>query len=192
LTQLVDRSIAILDANVLYPFRKRDALLRFCQAGLFQARWTEKILNEWTATLLRRHPDMTASVQSQRHAMQRAFPEACIGEHEPLIPALVLPDTNDRHVLAAAISCGAQHIVTDNLKDFPDQAIRPLAIEALSADEFLSRLFDNYPAISLQALKSMRASYRKPPFTQKAFVDDLMMKGLPKLSSRLRETQTLL
>jgi len=36
--------IAVLDANVLYPFTLRDTLLRAAAAGLFQAQWSDKIL----------------------------------------------------------------------------------------------------------------------------------------------------
>jgi hypothetical protein len=35
--------------------------------------------------------------------------------YETLIPSLALPDPDDRHVLAAAIRCGADIIVTSNL-----------------------------------------------------------------------------
>lgn len=41
--------------------------------------------------------------------------------YQPLIPALVLRDPHDRHVLAAAIKCGADLILTFNLDDFPEQ-----------------------------------------------------------------------
>lgn len=61
--------------------------------------------------------------------MRRAFPEACVTGHEPLIEALALPDADDRHALAAAIRCGAQHIVTDNLKDLPGDIFSEFAIE---------------------------------------------------------------
>jgi hypothetical protein len=43
----------------------------------------------------------------------------------------------DRHVLAAAVACGAQTIVTFNLKDFPPDALAPWSVEAQSPDEFL-------------------------------------------------------
>ncbi len=38
--------VVILDANVLYPFRTRDVLFSFAQAGLFRARFTDEILDE--------------------------------------------------------------------------------------------------------------------------------------------------
>ena len=34
------------DANVLYPSTLRDLLIRLAQAGLVQAKWTDKILDE--------------------------------------------------------------------------------------------------------------------------------------------------
>ena len=47
-----ERFVAVLDANVLYPFGVRDALLRFAEAGLYRAHWSAEILNEWTQNLL--------------------------------------------------------------------------------------------------------------------------------------------
>ena len=110
---LADRRVALLDANVLFPFRKRDILLRFHHAGLFRARWTERILDEWTLSLPERKPHLERSVHSQRHAMREHFAEALVTGYEPLIGTLELPDADDRHVPAAAIRCGAQYIVTD-------------------------------------------------------------------------------
>ena len=43
---IADRFVVLLDANVLFPFRKRDILLRFYHAGLYRARWSGQILDE--------------------------------------------------------------------------------------------------------------------------------------------------
>lgn len=51
----------------------------------------------------------------------QAFPVALVRNYEPLIETLELPDEKDRHVLAAAIKTNANVIVTNNLKDFPDE-----------------------------------------------------------------------
>ena len=50
LRYVADRFVVVLDANVLFPFRKRDVLLRFSHAGLFRARWSGEILASGRAT----------------------------------------------------------------------------------------------------------------------------------------------
>ncbi len=59
--------------------------------------------------------------------------------YEHICEGLSLPDTGDLHVLSAAIQCDAQHIVTENMRDFPKEALEPYDIEAIEADEFLAR-----------------------------------------------------
>ena len=187
MTQPADPPIALLDANVLFPFRKRDILLRFHHAGLLRARWTERILDEWTLNLLEQKPHLERSVRSQRHAMREHFPEAEVTGFEPLIGTLELPDADDRHVLAAAIRCGAQHIVSDNLADFPAEVLGRFDIEAVDADDFLSRTFDLYPSEALGVLRTLQEAYRNPPFTPAEFIRDLTVKGLPRLAAQTRD-----
>ena len=56
--------------------------------------------------------------------MDESVPDGCVTGYEDLIDALTLPDPNDRHVLAAAIHCGANVIVTFNDADFPAETIQ--------------------------------------------------------------------
>lgn len=189
---IADRFVVVLDANVLFPFRKRDVLLRFSHAGLFRARWSETILDEWTRNLLALKPQLEESIRAQQAAMRDHFPEALVVGHDPLVAGLDLPDPNDRHVLATAIQCGAQHIVTDNLTDFPTEKLQPYDIEAINADEFLSRTFDLYPAEALTVLRQLRTHYNNPPYSAPEFILDLTAKGLPKLAARARQNLTFL
>ncbi len=189
---VADRFVVLLGANVLFPFRKRDVLLRFYHAGLFRARWSEQILDEWSRNLLALKPQLEESIRAQLQAMQAHFPEALVTGYEPLVASLDLPDADDRHVLAAAIKCGAQHIVTDNLADFPIEVLEQYDIEAIDADEFLSRTFDLYPSEALAVLRELRAHYRNPPYTAPEFILDLTAKGLPKLAARARQHQAFL
>jgi predicted nucleic acid-binding protein len=177
----------VLDANVLYPFWIRDALLRFAEAGLFRARWSPMILDEWKANLLARKPGLQESIESQITAMHRAFPEGCVEGANNLIGGLQLPDPDDRHVLATAIRVGAEHIVTENLRDFPDASLAPFGISAVSADDFLASTFELYPAEGLAAMRAMRNDYQRPAFSRGEFIFELQAKGLPKLASMLKE-----
>ena len=42
--------VAVYDANVLYPSTLRDLLIRIAMTGLVQAKWTDQILDETSAT----------------------------------------------------------------------------------------------------------------------------------------------
>lgn len=176
---VADRFVVVLDANVLFPFRVRDCLLRFAEAGLYRVRWSPQIVDEWARNLIKRSPHLERSIRSQRDAMARAFPEAMIEGYEDLIPALALPDEDDRHVLAAAIRAGAQHIITENLRDFPKEALDVYRIKAVTADQFLSSTYELYPSEATVALRKMRRTYQRPPMSPSEFLLDLMRVGLP-------------
>jgi len=48
----------VMDACVLYPAPLRDLLLSLTSAGLYQARWTRMIEDEWITSLLFKRPDL--------------------------------------------------------------------------------------------------------------------------------------
>lgn len=90
----------------------------------FRARWTDEIHDEWTRNLLKNRADLSeAQLQRTVDLMNQAVPDCLVGNYEGLIDSLELPDPHDRHVLAAAIKCQADVIVTNNLNDFPKKAL---------------------------------------------------------------------
>ena len=98
------RFIVIFDACVLYPAPLRDFLMWLGLSGLFRARWSTQIHEEWQRNLLKNRPDLTREqVNRTAELMDLAIPDALVTGHEDLIAGLSLPDENDRHVLAAAI-----------------------------------------------------------------------------------------
>lgn len=128
--------VALLDANVLYPARLRDLFLRLAIGGLYEARWTERILDECFDNLASDRPDLSGErLDRTRRLMALAVPDAVIDDYGHLVEGFDLPDPDDRHVLAAAVAAHADVIVTDNLIDFPPRAM-PEGLEALSPDAF--------------------------------------------------------
>lgn len=186
------KPVVILDANVLFSFRKRDILLRFHQAGIFRVRWSKQIIDEWTRNLLDRHPQFKESIQSQLRAMKEHFPDALVSDFGEIIESLDLPDNDDRHVLAAAIQCDAKFIVTDNIVDFPAQKLNRYGIQAMTADRFLERSFNQDRTKALAVLRKLRMDYKNPAYSPSEMVMDLTAKGLPKLAGLVREHRRIL
>jgi predicted nucleic acid-binding protein len=138
---------AFLDASVIYPAGIRNLLMYMQLAGTFRATWSDTVHEEWITALLRKRPHLTrAQLERTRDLMNQHAVGATITGYEGLIDGLRLPDANDRHVLAAAITAGASIIVTSNLKHFPASALAPRGIEALHPDDFALRLFGAAPA----------------------------------------------
>lgn len=162
---------AVFDANVLYPAAQRDLLVRLAQAGLFRGRWTERILEEMVVAIGRRQPELIGRLERTRRLMCEGVPDCLVEGYEHLIDALNLPDPDDRHVLAAAIRCGAQVIVTENVRDFPTDILDEYGIELQTADQFLVHLVDLRPTVIAATLQRQVDALRHPPQS----LDDVLM-----------------
>jgi predicted nucleic acid-binding protein len=87
--------------------------------GIYAPRFTKVILDEWIRNLLLDNPGLTfTQLDRTRSLMDQVIPHCLVSGYESHIPGIALPDTSDRHVLAAAIESRAAVIVTFNLKDF--------------------------------------------------------------------------
>ncbi|MCG8403482.1 MAG: PIN domain-containing protein [Firmicutes bacterium] len=183
---IADRFTVILDANVLYPFTTRDVLLTLARAGMFRARWSETIVDEWVRSLLSNRPDLEEPIRQTVVQMVEKFPQAIVTGFEPLIAGLQLPDANDRHVLAAAIEVGAHQIVTSNTRDFPASALEPHGISATQPDDFIAGTIELYPDDAVDALRIMRERYNSPPVGKDDLLGRLVRSNLPKTAALLR------
>jgi hypothetical protein len=176
------------DANVLYPAELRNFLMHLALTGIFRARWSADVHEEWIRSLLKNRLDLTREkLERTRRLMDKAATDALVTGYEHLIPGLVLPDENDRHVLAAAIRCGASLIVTCNLNDFPPDALTPFDIEAQHPDEFILHLLDLTPGLVIEAAQNHRTSLKNPPRSVEEYLDSLEAQGLMQTVSALRE-----
>lgn len=177
----------VFDACVLFPAPLRDILLELAVAGLFRARWTNEIHDEWMRNLLEVRNDLSAEkLQRTREMMNHAVPDSLVTDYQDLIPGLKLPDTNDRHVLAAAIKCGASVIVTSNLKDFPADYLEKFGIEAQHPDEFIACQFDLNPPVACNAIKRLRQRLKNPPKSLPEYIQTLENLSLPQTVNRLK------
>jgi len=175
------------DANVLYPSDLRNLLMHLALMDLFEARWSADVHEEWMRSLLRKRPDLTREkLERTRQLMDRAAPNALTTGYAHLIPALTLPDPDDRHVLAAAIQSGASVIVTCNLNDFPPDVLKEFDVEARHPDDFILGLIALAPDLVLEAAEHHRSSLKQPPKTREEYLDSLAKQGLTQTASALR------
>lgn len=184
---------AVFDACVLYPAPLRDFLMWLALSGHFRARWSSQIHAEWKRSLLRdRHDLSAAQLNRTSDLMDKAIPDALVTGHEALIENLQLPDPGDRHVLAAAIQCGASVIVTFNERDFPAGALEPFGIEAQHPDPFIVHLFKSDPAAVVTSAQRQRSQLKLPPVPVDAYLEILRKQGLVQATQALREYRAVL
>lgn len=171
--------VAVYDACVLYPAPLRDLLMHLAVSGLFRARWTARIHEEWMRNVLAKRPDLSREkLERTRDLMDSSVPDCLVTGYESLDATLQLPDPDDRHVLAAAILCHAGTIVTYNLKDFPDQALAPHGMTAQHPDEFVEHAFGIQAATVIAAVRDHRASLTHPTMTAGELLDGYLKHGL--------------
>ena len=134
----------VLDSCVLYPTVMREMILGAAKIIGWTPLWSERILEEWARAA--RKAGQTGKLQARAEIalIKSRWPEAEIDTLPDLEKRLWLPDRNDRHVLATAISGKADVIVTLNSSDFPSYILREEGLERLHPDALLMQNFWNY------------------------------------------------
>lgn len=183
----------LYDACVLYPAPLRDLLMHLAVTDLYRAKWTEAIHDEWIRNVLRDRPDLKPEqLQRTRELMNIHVRDCLVRDYDGLIDVLTLPDPDDRHVLAAAIKCEANVILTFNLRHFPESALKPHGIMAQHPDEFLASQLEVAPNVVCVAAQRHRASLRNPPKSVDEYFATLEAQRLPETAARLRRFAELI
>jgi predicted nucleic acid-binding protein len=172
---------------LLDPAPLRDLLLRLAATDLYRAKWTRDIHDEWMRSLAGDRPDIPRErIERIREQMDSHVRDAIVENYAALIPSLTLPDPNDRHVLAAAITGRADLIVTYNLRDFPSDAVARYGLEAQHPDQFLRHQFDLAPDLVCAVVQDLRLGLRMPPRSVDAYLANLDKHGLREFAAVLR------
>jgi hypothetical protein len=117
--------------------------------------------------------------------MTRSFPDALVTGYESLVEGMA-NDPKDRHVLAAAVRANAEVLVTFNIRDFPEPALKPYDIVATHPDEFLLDQLDLYPGLTMMILRQQAASYRREPTSVPGVLVLLERTGVPRFAAEMR------
>jgi len=146
----------LLDTCVLYPSVMREVLLAVAKQGHFTPLWSPRILEEWARAARKLGPLGELQARGEIALARAAFPKAIVTPKEGLTNRLYLPDADDIHVLAAAITGHADAIVTMNAKDFPRHILREEGLERQDPDSFLWALWSDHPEDVNAAIESVR------------------------------------
>ena len=171
------RFTCVLDTNVIYPIDVRDLLFWFARYDLYTPKWSKHIFDEW-ADVMRRKGLSETDISKGTDKANQAFPDALVENYEPLISGLELPDEKDNHVLAAAIKTNANVIVTNNLKDFPDDYLSRFGLAAKNADDFVTDTIDLNPKQAVVAFKRLVLNRRNPDLDEYQVLDIFRKRGL--------------
>jgi predicted nucleic acid-binding protein len=184
---------ALLDTCVLVPSRARDVLLEIASAGAYRPLWSSEILDELDRTL-RGLLGKRGVSQEEANAyltrlfwqMDAAFPDALVTGWESLAETVLLPDPDDRHVVAAARAGRADVIVTDNLADFPAAAL-PAPLARQSLDDFLLDTLDLHPGpvVSAGRAVAVRTGRSGPQLTARDIAAYLQARNARAFGERL-------
>jgi hypothetical protein len=174
----------LLDTNVLIPFFSKDFLLELGFRGL-PVRWSRGIEAEFRSVWARLNLGSPADATLILEVAHAAIPDWRAPERQSVARTVLLPDPDDRHVLAAAVGCGATVIVTRNLKDFPPDVLGQYGIEAMTPDKVISDLYDARPDFIIAAAAAMRSRLMRPPMTVEEWLAGLVKGQLEGVARRL-------
>ena len=185
---------AVLDACVLIGSVRRHALLMFAHAEAYEPVWSNTILQEVRHNLPKALGNSGLDTASQQqHAehicelLQHAFPGALTSAPDRHDNQPRLPDPDDAHVLALAIACGADTIVTENIRDFPKPVLSQLGLRAIRTDDFLVELADQKPDQAIKAFQFLTDILMGEGFTAEDIYATFHRVGLKKLTRALQK-----
>lgn len=112
--------LVFVDTNAFYPVRLADLILSSIDDGLFKLCVSDHLLAEVERVLVDHKGLPADKAKIFRDAIEaNALSVLRAGQYEPLADQLAGPDADDLHHLAAAITGGADFIITENTCGLP-------------------------------------------------------------------------
>lgn len=136
---------AVLDTCVLFPTVMRAMLLGAARLGHFSPLWSGRILEEWQRASVKLGPAGPMQAAGEIALLRAEWPRAELAVAPGVEARLWLPDPNDIHVLATAVSGSADAIITMNAKDFPRGELADQGLVRIDPDGFLYGFWQNDP-----------------------------------------------
>ena len=179
----------MMDACVLYPTVMREVLIGCAAEGLFQPRWSPRILEEWARATRKLGPEAEVFARGEIAILSAQFPQSSVAVVHGSETQFWLPDPDDIHVLASAVAGGCDFILTSNDKDFPRDILAEHEVFRANPDTFALRLHDEAPdvvqSVAARVLKQANAISDRP-WTIRALMKKARM---PRFGKRLEAAE---
>ena len=137
----------LLDTCILYPRILRNIFLDIASQNLFLPFWSDEIINEWKYICNKKNKEKFSELNIEILLLNARWPNSCVSINDDHLNKIFLPDINDRHVLLAAITCKANIILTENIKDFPVGSLNKFGISPRSPESLLLQLYSEEPEL---------------------------------------------
>ncbi|MEL6641214.1 MAG: PIN domain-containing protein [Pseudomonadota bacterium] len=151
----------LVDTCVLYPTVMRQVVLGCADAGLFEVRWSARILEEWARAARKIGPEGETLARGEIAAVSARFPGAVVGYAENQLQQYWLPDPDDVHVLAAAVIGSCDAVMTVNVKDFPRDILGENGLQRLEPDWFLVQQLKTAAEVVVPVAETVLAEARR-------------------------------
>ena len=136
-------------------------------------RWTAPINEEWVSNLIAAGRAPHERLLLTLELISRVLPEAEMEGWEAHMEGLTLPDPDDCHVLVAALTAGAETILTMNLRDFPASAVARHGVVAVHPNGFLCGLHDADPELAWALTEAAHANLSRSTSSSADYLDAL-------------------
>ena len=175
--------VAVLDADILYPPVLRDMLVGMAYFGLFEARWSNDIIDEVERNLTAKAKLSSETAHRRVGQLKALLPQAMVTDYAEFLTDLT-NHPKDRHVVAAARKAGASVIVTRNIRHYHPL---PVGIAAVQPDPFMSSLVTTENLLtSRECLEDVRSGGPSPPSAQ--FLLDRLGQLVPEFAAKVSDT----
>ena len=171
--------------------RLADLILSSVDDGLFNFCVSDHLLAEIERVLIDHKGLPADKAKIFRDAVEaNALSVIRAEQYEPLTEQLAGPDTDDLHHLAAAITGGADFIITQNTTDFltahiPDDVTPPAIV---TPDEFFAQILHaGFEDDVLGVVQRISKKLKNPPRSPSEILDGLEYIGMSKTVTHLRD-----
>lgn len=140
----------LLDANILFHKSLSSFFCFLHESEYLNIHLSKRIIDEWKINYGKYLNGLGLEDSFEIiNTFVLKYPNVVVSDYEKLAKDIKLFDTNDHHVLQAAIKCRANYIITYNTKDFPKSKLRPLGIKAISPHAYFNEISNDVDLLKL-------------------------------------------